>query len=176
MTIHTFTLVVSGLDEDLLDRLFEATAGSATVELGERWTSTVAFDLEARTFADAVLRAIDETESVPSLSVVRVEPDQLVWASAIAERTGRTRQSIDQLHKGQRGPGNFPNPMTGNTRNPLWRWDEVEAWFAAYEQRDVDTERPAVIGAVNGALEARRNLHVHPDPHLAARLEALISA
>ncbi len=59
---------------------------------------------------------------------------------------------------------------------PLWRWADVEAWFAAYEHREVDTERPAVIGAVNGALEARRNLHVRPNPELTARLEALIGA
>jgi len=176
MSTHSVTLLVAGVGEEQLDDIYEATDGAATVEMGDRWTSTVGFDIEANTFADAVLQAIDQIEQVPGLTVVRVEPDQLVWASEIADRVGRTRQSIDQLVKGQRGPGGFPSPVSGNVRNPLWRWADVEAWFAAYEHRDIDTEHPAVIGAINGALEARRNLHVQPNPELAARLEALIRA
>lgn len=176
VTTYNLTLLVAGIDEGRLDDIYQATDGAANVEIGDRWGSTVGFDIEADTFADAVLRAIDEIEEVPGLTVVRVEPDQLVWASEIAERVGRTRQSIDQLVKAQRGPGGFPTPISGNVRNPLWRWAEVEAWFAAYEHREVDTEWPAVVGAINGALEARRNLHARPDPNLAAKLEALISA
>ena len=174
MTIFNLTLLVAGLDADHLDDLYEASDGGASVELGDRWTSAVGFDIEADGLADAVIEAIDQVERVSGLTVVRVEPDQLVWASEIADRVGRTRQSVDQLIKGQRGPGRFPAPIAGSTRNPLWRWAEVEAWFAAYEHRELDLERPSVIGAVNGALEARRNLHAPPDPRLAARLEALI--
>lgn len=176
MKTYNLTLLVGGIDEGHLDDIYEVTNGAANVELGDRWTSTVGFDIDADTLAAAVLRAINEIERVPGLTVVRVEPDQLVWASEIADRMGRTRQSIDQLIKGHRGPGGFPAPVSGNARNPLWRWPEVEAWFAAYEHRQIDTERPAVIGAINGALEARRNLHAQPDPDLAAKLEALISA
>lgn len=99
-----------------------------------------------------------------------------MWASEIAERLGRTRQSVDMLVRAKRGPGGFPSPVSGNVRNPLWRWADVEAWFAAYESRCVDTERAAVVGAVNGALEARRNLHLHPDLDLASRLGELIQA
>ncbi|MGH9103381.1 MAG: helix-turn-helix transcriptional regulator [Acidimicrobiales bacterium] len=176
MNTYNVTLMVAGVGEEHLDGIYEATDGAANVEVGDRWTSTVGFDIEADTFADAILQAIDQIEQVPGLTVVRVEPDQLVWASEIADRIGRTRQSIDQLVKGQRGPGGFPAPVSGNVRNPIWRWADVEAWFAAYEHREIDTERPAVIGAINGALEARRNLHVQPNPELAARLQALIGA
>ncbi len=176
MNTYNLTLLVTGIDEDHLRGIYEATDGAANVEMSDRWASTVGFDIEADTFADAALRAIDEIERVPGLTVLRVEPDQLVWASEIADRVGRTRQSIDQLVKAQRGPGGFPAPVSGNVRNPLWRWAEVEAWFAAYEHREIDTERPAVIGAINGALEARRNLHAQPNRDLAAKLKALISA
>lgn len=72
--------------------------------------------------------------------------------------------------------GSDSRQVSGNVRNPLWRWAEVDAWFAAYEHRQTDTERPAVTGAINGALEARRNLHARPNPDLAAKLEALIGA
>ena len=125
MNTYNLTLLVTGIDENRLDDIYDATDGAANVEMGDRWTSTVGFDIEADTFADAVLRAINEVEKVSGLSVVRVEPDQLVWASEIADRIGRTRQSVDQLIKGQRGPGGFPAPVSGNVRNPLWRWVEV---------------------------------------------------
>ena len=95
---------------------------------------------------------------VEGAEALHVDPDELVWASEIAERTGRSRQSIDQLVRGQRGPGNFPAPVSHATRNPLRRWSDVEAWFAEYEGRPADTERSAVLGALNGALEARQSL------------------
>ncbi len=55
----------------------------------------------------------------------------------------------------------------------MWRWTDMEAWFAAYEHREIDIDHPAVFGAINEALEARRNLHVKPNLELAARMEAL---
>lgn len=156
MNTFTVKLVATGVDEAHLDDIFEATSGAANVELADTWTSTVGCDIEADSFADAVVKAIRDLEQVGGVTVVRVEPDQLVWAAEIAERVGRSRQSVDQLVKAQRGPGGFPTPVSGNARNPLWRWAEVEAWFATYEQRPVDTERPDVIGAINGALDTRR--------------------
>ena len=104
-----------------------------------------------------MLAAIADVEAVEGLAALHVDPDDLVWASEIAERLGRTRQSVDLLIKGQRGPGGFPAPASHTTRNPLWRWSEVEAWFEAYEGRPADAERSAVLGAINGALEARRS-------------------
>ena len=144
MNTYNLTLLVAGVDEEHLDEIYEATDGAANVELGDRWTSTVGYDIQADTFADAALRAIELIEEVPGLRVVRVEPDQLVWASEIAERIGRTRQSIDQLVKAQRGPGGFPPPASENVRNPLWRWAEVEAWFAATNTaRSTPSDRPS---------------------------------
>lgn len=107
---------------------------------------------------DAVISAIQSIEAVGELEVLHVDPDELVWASEIAERTGRSRSSVDQLIKGQRGPGGFPAPATHATRNPLWRWSEVEEWMAAYEGRPADAERSKVLGAINGALQARHSL------------------
>lgn len=107
---------------------------------------------------------------------MRVEPDPVVRASAIAERTGRSRQSIDMLIKGQRGPGGFPRPVSGTDRKPLWRWSEVEDWFARYTDYQHDRERASVIGAINGALEARRNVRVSEDPELARSVQHLLAA
>jgi hypothetical protein len=158
MTKHHFELTIRGqLTDDRLDALFEAGCDDATFSHKEDMTFA-AFDREATTMLDAILSAIQAVESVEGFEVLHVDPDELVWASEIAERTGRTRQSVDQLVKGQRGPGSFPAPATHATRNPLWRWSEVETWFAAYEGREPNTERSFVLGAINGALQARHSL------------------
>jgi len=153
-----FELTIKGtLDHAILDALFTAGCDDATVSsMGDLIFAE--FDREAPTMLAAVISAIDQVESVDSLEVLHVDPDEQVWASEIAQRIGRTRQSVDQLVKGQRGPGNFPSPVAYATRNPLWRWSEVDAWFAAYEGREPATERLLVLGAINGALQARYSL------------------
>jgi predicted DNA-binding transcriptional regulator AlpA len=157
MTEHHFTLTFRGaLTDARLDALFEAGCDDATFSTKGELTFGE-FDREAPSLLDAVVSAIAAVESV-GVEVLHVDPDELVWASEIAERTGRSRQSIDMLIRGQRGPGNFPAPASHATRNPLWRWSEVEAWFAAYEGRPADSERSAVLGALNGALEARHGV------------------
>lgn len=174
MNVYTFTLMVTGIDEDHLDALYEAGCDDATVGLGA-WQSEIGFDREAPSLVHAILTAIADVEETGA-TVLRVEPDPLVWAAAIAERLGRTRQSVDMLIKGQRGPGGFPRPISGTGRNPLWRWSEVEDWFAHYTDHQPDRERTAVIGAVNGALEARRNVRASADPDLVRSVQQLLVA
>jgi predicted DNA-binding transcriptional regulator AlpA len=176
MNTYQFTLRVAGVDEDNLDAVLEATDGSAAAEFGSPWGNRVEFEWEGDGFAGAVLDAIGRVHSVPGLLVLRVEPDQLVWAAEIAQRTGRSRQSIDLLVKGRRGNGDFPTPIAGSNRNPLWRWLEVEEWFAKHEGREPDLDTALVIGAINGALEARRNLRQRDDPKLSKQLKELLAS
>ncbi|HZT66105.1 MAG TPA: hypothetical protein VFA11_09990 [Acidimicrobiales bacterium] len=158
MAEHHFTLTIRGaLTEEKLDALFEAGCDDATFSTKGELTFGD-FDREAPQLVDAVVSAIDAVESVEGFEVIHVDPDELVWASEIAERTGRVRQSVDMLIRGQRGPGGFPAPAHHATRNPLWRWSEVEAWFARYEGREPDAERSVVLGGINGALQARHAL------------------
>lgn len=159
---HNFQLTISGsLTDDRLDALFEAGCDDAT--FSSKGGHTFAdFDRDAPTLLDAVTSAIADVESVAGLEVLHIEPDELVWAAEIAERTGRTRQNVDQLVRGQRGPGGFPPPASHATRNPLWRWSDVEAWFASYEGRDPETERALVVSGLNGALQARHSLRGDP--------------
>ncbi len=158
MAEHHFDLTIRGTFTDaLLDALFEAGCDDATIShKGELIFAD--FDREASSMLDAIVSAISDVESVEGLEVLRVDPDELVWAAEIAERVGRTRQSVDQLIKAQRGPGGFPAPASHASRNPLWRWTEVETWFAGYEGREPETERSVVLGAINGALQARHSL------------------
>ncbi|MGH3751970.1 MAG: hypothetical protein ACRDRP_04605 [Pseudonocardiaceae bacterium] len=54
--------------------------------------------------------------------VLRVQADDdWLTASEIAERVGRTRQSVALLAHGERGPGGFPAPVARRcSSSPLW--------------------------------------------------------
>jgi hypothetical protein len=89
-----------------------------------------------------------------------VEPDELVSASAIARRLGRTRQSVALLVAGRRGAGGFPPPavwVDGAAR--LWRWSDVAEWLsAAVEPRPgIDRLAAEFLAMLNGELQARRH-------------------
>jgi predicted DNA-binding transcriptional regulator AlpA len=163
MAEYNFELMINGdLTDVVLDALFEAGCDDATFS-AEEGRITAEFDREGLTLFDAVISAIEDVESVGGLEVLEVSPDELIWASEIAQRTGRSRQSIDQLIKAQRGPGGFPVPASHATRNPLWRWSDVQAWFAAYEGRDPDSVRSVALSAINGALQARHSVRAAPE-------------
>jgi hypothetical protein len=120
----------------------------------------VDLDRGAAAFADAVLEAIRELEERDDVRVVRVEPDELVTASAIARRVGRSRQSIAQLITGERGPAGFPAPavwIDGKTR--LWRWTDVAEWLDVAGRGSAQIDRVAVefVAMLNGELQARRH-------------------
>lgn len=178
MSLFEFELVASGvLDDASTDALFEAGCGDAT--FGDAGgVVTAMFARESSTMTEAVMSAIAAVEGVLGRgSVMRVEPDELVWAAEIAHRLGRTRQSVRLLIDAKRGPGGFPKPAAAATRNPLWRWSEVADWFERYEGQPVaDPERSAVIGAINGALEARRNLRARPDRGLTKAVKTLLAS
>jgi len=163
MKTYPFTLVLSGptdLCEDLEDRFFEAGCDDALLNFRDG-VLYIDFDREAESMQEAILSAILDVESAGSgIRVIRVEPDELVTASEIAERTGRSRESIRLLAAGKRGQGGFPPPLRGiKSRTRLWRWAEVVSWLA---EREGDSAEPSVdeahtIAAINGALELCRH-------------------
>ncbi len=110
---------------------------------------------------EAIVSAIEEIEGAGvGAIVVRVEPDDLVSIGDIAERTGRTAESIRLLIMGRRGPGGFPMPAMriGMGRSRLWRWAEVVKWFHGYEPARWDEEITrywSVIATINDALRQR---------------------
>ncbi len=57
MNVYTFTLIVTGVDEDNLDALDDAGCDDATVGLGG-WQSEIGFDREASSLLHAILAAI----------------------------------------------------------------------------------------------------------------------
>lgn len=162
MTAHDFTLIIEGpdlQDQAHVDALFEAGFDDATIgRVGS--IQYLDFDREAESFADAVFSATEGLETaVPGIRVVHLEPDDLVTMSEIAEKVGRTRESIRLLISGDRGPGGFPAPATHfRSRQRMWRWQEVAVWFA--EQLDEsqvagDPGRAQFITAFNAGLKWR---------------------
>lgn len=178
---HEFTLVIAGadvLDQENLDAWFEAGCDDAT--FGE--VDGVGYADFARATAsapEAILSTIDQLESaVPSVRVIRVEPDDIVNASDIAERLGRSRESVRLLIAGERGPGGFPPPLSHlKTRGRLWRWAEVARWAEqALGQELPDTETPIFVAALNDALDLRRLLPGLEETDLMRSVSELLTA
>lgn len=163
MAVYTFTLIVDGPDlqsESNSEALFEAGCDDALV--GRAGTlQYVDFDREAAALSDAVFTATEAIEgAVPGAIVIHLEPDDLVSMTEIAERTGRTRESVRLLITGERGPGRFPPAATHfKTRNRMWEWHAVARWFS--EALDdthvaVNSGESNFIAAFNAGLRLRR--------------------
>ena len=73
----------------------------------------------------------DVEGTVDGVTVARVEPDTLVTIADIAERLGRSEESVRLLIVGKRGPGRFPVPVArlGRRKSRLWRWTDVLSWM-----------------------------------------------
>jgi hypothetical protein len=161
MKHHTFTLILDGpteIDPELERAVFEV--GCDDAALGRRGgTVYLQFDREAGAFVHAVLSAIRDVHRIPGVRVARVEPDELVTASEIADRIGRTRESVRLMAEGARGPGGFPAPVSGASerRIRLWRWSDVADWLEAHGIAKGITEEARMIAAVNGALDLSGN-------------------
>lgn len=158
MGTYTFRLVVNDrIDDEGANRLFDAGVDDGYPETGPVG-HFIGFDREAEGFPSAVLSAIEEVEKA-DFEVLRIEPDELVSAADVADRTRRSRQSISALINGSRGPGRWPRPVAGNVRSPLWRWTDVAAWFEDFDgSQQVDRDQAAFLAAVNEVLAARRAL------------------
>jgi hypothetical protein len=187
MTEHSFTLYIEGADMDLQENYDAAYEGGCDdASFGAHLDDWHAgFDREAPTLADAVFSAIHDLESsVPGLRVTRMESDELVTASVIARRTGRSRESIRLLAAGKRGPGDFPKPIDYvDASSRMWEWNEVARWFERYGGGEPEADGiPQFTRALNGVLEARRQLatlaQVDPEqaPRAAEGLNALLQA
>src|SRR3954447_19901264 len=122
--IHSFSLILQGASEltpEIADALYEAGCDDALV--GSRDGVLFAdFDREAPSSAEAIISAIRQIESGGvGLTVVRVEPDELVSAAEIADRAGLNRETIRLYAMGRRGPGTFPPPVARlRSRSPLY--------------------------------------------------------
>ncbi|TMG52461.1 MAG: hypothetical protein E6H84_14190 [Chloroflexi bacterium] len=158
MSEFSFTLVLDAgeLSRNQINGLYGSVPDSTASERNGK--TYVGMDREAPDFGMAVVSAIEDVErALPDVTVVAVEPEDLVSQSDIANRTSRSRESISQLVNGERGPGHFPQPSHHVAGRALWRWPTVERWFDAYEGRTTPKHHDAFLDAVNALLTLRRS-------------------
>jgi len=174
MNEYEFTLAIEGdlTDEEVIRCLFEIGCDDATFGVidglgyGE-------FIREAPSFSEAVLSAVHQVESVMSLRVRRVEPDDIVTMAEIAERLDRTRESVRLLIAAKRGRGGFPPPIShARERTRLWRWSDVADWAEKLEPQE--RESAHFVAAVNAALELRNSTNQIGDDITIKELRSLV--
>lgn len=171
---HTFGIVFALPGADSLDSRLDALAAAGCDDAAFMGPATdgtflAEFDREATDFTSAVVSAIEDLRAaVDGLRILRACPDDLVTVSAIADRTGRSDESVRLLLRGARGPGNFP-PAAGriNDKTQIWRWVDVARWFeTALGERPAGAEHARFIAAINHALDLSAmsdELRQHPD-------------
>lgn len=141
MTTTTFTLYLErrNATDDELEALADALydAGCTDGLVGARdGVVFVEFDREGDDPLRAIWSAIHEAATAGE-RVHRVGPADLVTITEIADRLGRTRQSVRQLVTGERGPGGFPVPTQEHGRSrQLWRWLDVARWLSHHGLAD----------------------------------------
>ncbi len=169
MSTYRFTLMIDGDVEEHLDELFDA--GCDDASFGEVDGIRFAdFSRDAAGLAEAVSSAIAAIEGVDGLRVTRMAPDDLVTIAEIAQRLGRSRESVRLLVTGARGPGDFPSPVSHlRTRSRLWRWSDVAIWAGHLGPEEAAQAR--FLAAINAALELRSSA-----PGLRERERALVTA
>ena len=156
MRTYNFSLLISQptVDEEAAadklygggcdDALFSVSGGVYEVE----------FDREAASLKDAVLSAIRDVKNAEiGAHVMRVVPDDLVSANAIAERSGKTRQAVRLWILGERGQG-FPAPRAMVGKSPVWSWATIAEWLRRRGEIETDVvEAAKVLARINREIE-----------------------
>ena len=155
METYTFTLILdNAIGEAAADQLFDAGLDDAGIG-GINGEPCLDVDREAKSLLEAIVSAVRQVDSFEGVGVVRVDGEDLVSQTEIAERTGKSRQAVNHWIKRDRHRSEFPPPAYGSqSRSPLWRWSDVGAWLGS---TDEVRERDRVIALVNATLLARNN-------------------
>ena len=102
---HDFALILGGVVEltsSIEDALFDAGCGDATLSM-QYGLLYLEFSRSAKSLADAIISEINDIRKANiGADVLRVDECNLVTASEIARRIGRSRQLVHQYMTGQR--------------------------------------------------------------------------
>ena len=163
-----FSLIVGGVAEltsAVEEALFQAGCDDATVSMhyGRLYIS---FSRAAASLQDAIMKAIHDVRRAGiGAEVLRVDECNLVTASEIARRMGRSRQLVHQYINGQRGPGGFPPPEYHLTDHaPLWAWSVISRWLVENNLLQPEENWNAeAIEAINTVLVSRQERQRSPE-------------
>lgn len=106
-------------------------------------------DVEAPTLLEAVADVARDIRLIPGLRAVGVRHDDTVTLGEAAQRTAgkRTRQSLVQLARGQRGPGGFPSAETETAGTAFYSWARIADFLRSLGDDIPPVSRDLVIAA-----------------------------
>ncbi|MCL2089721.1 MAG: hypothetical protein FWH11_00590 [Micrococcales bacterium] len=109
---------------------------------------------EAESLVEAIISVcLDAVRA--GFQVVALEDEDLVSLKTVAERVGRTYESVRLLAHGKRGPGGFPPVQSGDGWT-LVSWAATADWFRQHYGTDVTSdERERTLAAADHLLRAR---------------------
>ncbi|MBO2452265.1 hypothetical protein J4573_34605 [Actinomadura barringtoniae] len=176
MPSYDFALILSRpFYEDELDPLFDRTYGHVTVSIisephhAER-PGNASCSWQGPSLAAAIMDVVAHVEaSAMDVRVHRVEADPLLTIRDIAERVGRSTDSVRLAITGSRGQGGFPASELSSAGHRLWRWSKVAAWYDL-DDPQLREARPTAR-AINGWLALREVV-----PDVAPAPEAITNA
>ncbi len=164
---YDFALILGGvadLTSPVEDSLFNVGCDDATLSM-QYGLLYLEFSRSANSLSEAIISAIHDVRKANiGAEVLRVDECNLVTASEIARRIGRSRQLIHQYMSGQRGPGGFPPPECHLTDHaPLWDWCAVSYWLVQNNLlRQEEGRNAEVVQAINHWLESTRQRQRFP--------------
>lgn len=159
MATYTVSLILENVEltDEVLDDLFAAIEDVVPSSI-DRIVKVTA-PVEATDDETAAFHLVDQLQAVlPQAVPVRLDQD-LVSISDIAERTGRTRESVRLLVDGKRGPGEFPAPV-GSVGDAIrvWPWALVVDWFRTALSEDLGERgvTPETAALLDACLAGKR--------------------
>jgi hypothetical protein len=85
--------------------------------------------------------------------VLQVEADPLLTIRDIADRVGKSADSVRHAITGARGATGFPASEISTAGHRLWRWSKVAAWYGVDDPQLVEAK--PTVQAINGWLALR---------------------
>jgi hypothetical protein len=119
--------------------------GSVSYTIGGSGVSELHCDVVANTMLEAVALVAEEIRKINGLRVTRVIHDDIVTLDIAAQRAGRSRQSLVQLSKGQRGPGGFPQPEEKVGGTSFYSWPRIADFLRSLGDEIAPTSQDLVI-------------------------------
>jgi hypothetical protein len=178
--LYSFRIVFRGDlgdGERVADALYGAGCDDATVSIERDGSQGYAdFDREAGDALTAVVSAVEQIEAAGFQAISAGE--DLVSAADIAERTGRSQQTVSAWINQVRGPGGFPTSRIDRHWGAVFSWARVSEWLASHHLAEVDPTVVQVAAActtVTALLDARTKLRALPTP-VARRARRLLAA